>query len=225
MNNKNQEERSNMQVSGPGSAANDNSISAGAGGCAVGRDVNFLIPTKPKTKMKYYIFLSCEHDEACNFIENSEIDQNTSKDYERENYTACQLEYICSNKNLIKKMLPGIEIEFINRHNSIKTAYQSMKPLYEHCIFIINYHRDANQITYFQLGYAKGKGIEVLGLCDGTTTNVLPQDIKAFIYKNSTSNLNKFVEQLKIHLMKNTKPMIIYDDPEGWNIAQNIEIL
>jgi hypothetical protein len=167
METKYQEKSNRIIVCGSGASATNGSVSTGEGGIAI-KDVKgnvgvIQIP-KPKTKSLYYIFLSCEHDATCKFSKTiSEIPQRIPRDY-KEVCTICHLETICANKDQLKHIIPNTEIEFINRHNTIIAAYQDMEKLYEHCVFIVNYHRDANNINYFQLGYAKGKGIEILVL-------------------------------------------------------------
>jgi len=213
-----QEKRSDTYVDGSGAVATNGSVSAGKGGIAAGGNVNIYPQLPPKGK--YIIFLSCEHIDTCDFFKESLKKSNDISQISKENkITSCEFEFICEHKDRMKNIFPNMEVEIINRHDSINKAHQFMEPLHKNCIYIINYHQEPNHITYFQLGYAKGKGIEILGLCDVNTVNCLPEDIKLFIYNHSSNNVDEFFELLKIRLMTKVDPIPI-DDPNSWGNAK-----
>jgi nucleoside 2-deoxyribosyltransferase len=90
----------------------------------------------------YHVFLSCDDD--------------------------INIEDKCIEEFLSEKLPKEIVIESIKKHDNIKLAQEDLNDLEKSCIYVVDTHKDFDNITYWELGYAMGKGIEVIGYYDGT---------------------------------------------------------
>lgn len=144
-----------------------------------------------------YIFLSCEHTDACDIC----------KPFN---------ETFCCYKKRIEAQLQqqNKEVTFINSQEipDLKNAKGMMENLNGNCLLVVNSHKPVSPITYFQLGYAVAKGINIIGLNDGKNEMVLPENIKDFI--SITKDMNNFMKFVGINLMQ-LKGIELYENWKG----------
>jgi len=113
---------------------------------------------KKMKKKTYYIFLSSERDIKIN---NDPIQEclNTTV---LENFTNETFECIKKEKIQVLK---------------------EQMPCYHHCFLVVDANVEADAITYWQVGYACGKGIKVIGYNEGRAQEsiILQEDLKELI--------------------------------------------
>lgn len=102
-----------------------------------------------------------------------------------------------NDKHMIYK-INKIDIRFPTRDfKSIDDALKKMDSVNgNNCFFVLNSHRPINEFTYFQLGYAFAKGIEVLRLNDGLE-QFLPDDMKLSSKIFQTENFYEFITKIQ----------------------------
>lgn len=79
-----------------------------------------------------------------------------------------------------------------NLIKSIKKAYKFIENKNQNCIFVINPYQRPNEITYFQLGYALGKEMQMIGLFDGNGNSFLPEGILP--NKDIANDMDDFIQ-------------------------------
>jgi hypothetical protein len=142
---------------------------------------------------KYHVFLSCKEDVN---IENERIE-----------------EFL--NKMLHKDRV----IESIKKHDNIKLAKEDLDDHKESSIYVVDTHKAFDNITYWELGYAMGKGIEIIGYYDGKTTKNIPSDLEELI--SIPQDIIRFVKKINSALC-NRKPEEGPLDEKCWNTLQKI---
>lgn len=105
---------------------------------------------------------------------------------------------------LTKKLVNGSNLSFncIPECNSLERSKEEMDELESSIIYVVNTNENMNSIAYWQLGYAMGKGVQVIGYCaencsiqiesDVEEIIAIPKDINRFLKK-----INRFVSNLK----------------------------
>ena len=143
---------------------------------------------------KYHVFLSCKDD--------------------------INIENECIEKYLNKMLLTKDRvIESIKKHDNIKLAKEDLDDHKESSIYVVDTHKDFDNITYWELGYAMGKGIEIIGYYDGKTTKNIPSDVEELI--NIPQNLIRFLKKIN-RALNNRKPEEGPLDDRDWNNLQKI---
>ena len=142
---------------------------------------------------KYHVFLSCEDD--------INIGDDCIEDF--------------LNKNLPK----DIAIESIKKHDDIILAKEDLDDLEESCIYVVDTHSVFDNITYWELGYAMGKGIKIIGYYDGKTTKMIPSDVEGLI--SIPHDINRFLKKINRALSKQ-KPEEYPLEEEDWNKLQKV---
>lgn len=117
---------------------------------------------------KYHLFLSCKDDIN---IQNEKIEEFLSK-----------------------KLPKDIIIERINKPKDIKLAKDDLDDLKESSIYVVDTHKDFDNITYWELGYAMGKGMEVIGYYDGKNIKKIPSDVEGII--NIPRDITRFLDKI-----------------------------
>ena len=135
----------------------------------------------------YHVFLSCEDD--------------------------INIEDKCIEEFLSEKLPKEIAIESIKKHDNIKLAQEDLDDLTESCIYVVDTHKDFDNITYWELGYAMGKGIEVIGYYDGENMKKIPIGVQEVI--SIPHNINRFLDKLN-RVLSELKPKE-YPFVEDWD--------
>lgn len=141
---------------------------------------------------KYHVFLSCKDD--------------------------INIGNECIEEFLKKKLPRGIDIESIKKHDDIKLAKEDLDDLEESCIYVVDTHKDFDNITYWALGYVMGKGIAIIGYYDRKKIKKIPSDVEGLISISNDSD--RFVKKINRALEK-LKPKE-YPLEEDWNKQQKI---
>ena len=142
---------------------------------------------------KYHVFLSCEDD--------INIGDDCIEDF--------------LNKNLPK----DIAIESIKKHDDIILAKEDLDDLEESCIYVVDTHSVFDNITYWELGYAMGKGIKIIGYYDGKNTKKIPSDVEGLI--SIPHDIVRFLKKIN-HALSKQKPEEYPLDEEDWNKLQKV---
>ena len=142
---------------------------------------------------KYHVFLSCKDD--------------------------INIGNECIEEFLNKKLSKDIDIESIKKHDDIILAKEDMDDLEKSCIYVVDTHSDFDNITYWELGYAMGKGIEIIGYYDGKTTKNIPADVEGLI--NIPQDIIRFLKKINRALSKR-KPEEYPLDEDDWNKLQKV---
>jgi hypothetical protein len=116
----------------------------------------------------YHVFLSCEDD--------------------------INIEDKCIEDFLSEKLLKNIAIESIKKHDNIKLAKEDIDDLEESCIYVVDTHSDFDNITYWELGYAMGKGIGIIGYYDGENKKEIPREVQEVII--IPPDIKRFLEKI-----------------------------
>jgi len=117
---------------------------------------------------KYHVFLSCEED--------------------------INIEDDCIEGFLSKKLPKHIDVESIKKHDDIKLAKEDLDDLQESCIYVVDTHSDFDNITYWELGYAMGKGIEIIGYYDGKNIKNIPPEVQEVI--SIPHDISRFLDKI-----------------------------
>ena len=139
---------------------------------------------------KYHVFQSCKDD--------------------------INIEDECIEEFLKKKLPRGIDISSIKKHDDIKLAKEDMDELKESCIYVVDTHKDFDNITYWELGYVMGMGIAIIGYYDGKNIKKIPSDVEELI--SIPRDLSRFLEKINRALSK-VKPKE-YPLEENWDKLQ-----
>lgn len=70
-------------------------------------------------------------------------------------------------------------------------------------VYVINTHKKLDNINYWEIGYAMGKGIEIIGYSDGNNQKKIPDYIENLI--DVPENVKMFIEKIG-DIIDNLKP-------------------
>ncbi len=136
--------------------------------------------------MKYNLLLSCEDI----LVENQKIERLINKMIESDQQTG-------NNGN-------GIRIECKCGHNyDIKQLISYLSDCEQSTVYVIDTHKELDNINYWEIGYAMGKGIEIIGYSDGESEKKIPENIESLI--NVPENSKMFIENIR-DIINNLKP-------------------
>ena len=112
-------------------------------------------------------------------------------------FLSCKGEVLIDDKNIpdfLNKFLnKGCTIECIN-HKDINLTKEDLDDLKESSIYIVDTHQGFDEIAYWELGYAMGKGLKVIGYHNGESDMKIPPDIEELI--NIPSDIKRFVTKI-----------------------------
>ena len=131
---------------------------------------------------EYKIFLSCEDDIKIG-------DKHIKKLLE---------DHIRGKKNV------DIDIKCIKRQENVKLAMQDLKNVKENCVYVINTHRDLDNTAYWQLGYAMGRKIEIIGYYDGKNEKNIREDVNTLTNQSHSANSKHFLKLISDHISNTT---------------------
>jgi len=122
----------------------------------------------------------------------------------------------CIEEFLNKKLPKDRVIESIKKHDNIKLAKEDLDDLKESCIYVVDTHKDFDNITYWALGYVMGKGIAIIGYYDGKTIKKIPSDVEGLI--SISDDIDRFVKKIN-RALSELKPKE-YPLEEDWDKQQ-----
>ncbi|MCZ7384774.1 MAG: hypothetical protein O8C63_08505 [Candidatus Methanoperedens sp.] len=125
----------------------------------------------------YHVFLSCEDDIL--------IENKAFQDF------------------LNNLLIQGAEIDIkcIKKHKDLEISRQDLEDLKDSSIYVVNTHKELDYISSWELGYAMGKGIKIIGYFDGKNAVKIQPDIGSII-RPIPPNVSRFVDILNRHLEK-----------------------
>ena len=112
-------------------------------------------------------------------------------------------------KELLKEHIRGkknadIDIKCIKRHENVKLAMQDLKYVKGNCVYVINTHRDLDNTAYWQLGYAMGREIEIIGYYDGKNEKNIREDVNTLTNQTHSDNSKHFLKLISYHISHTT---------------------
>lgn len=135
--------------------------------------------------MKYYLLLSSEDIS----VNDEKIERLINKMIESGAHTG--------NNN-------GIKIECTCKHNyDIKRLINYLRGREKSTVYVVDAHKELDNINYWEIGYAMGKGIEIIGYSDGESEKKIPKDLENIL--NVSEDTNLFVENI-INILNNLEP-------------------
>lgn len=134
--------------------------------------------------VKYHLFLSCENIS----VKNEKIEKFLNKIIEQDPQASSG----------------NIKIKCMCRHDdNINVLKNNLDHLEKSTIYIVNTHEELDSINYWEIGYAMGKGIDIVGYTDGESKKNIPGNIENLIY--IPENIEMFIDKIE-DIIDNLKP-------------------
>ena len=128
--------------------------------------------------LKYHLFLSCEDIQ----INDQRIEDLINKIIEQDPQVGN------NGKKIVERMC---------RHSEdIKQLKGYLHGREQSTVYVIDAHKELDNINYWEIGYAMGKGIEIIGYSDGESEKKIPEDLENLI--NIPEDTKLFVEKMGI---------------------------
>lgn len=138
---------------------------------------------------KYYIFLSCDKIS----VENTHIQEYLNG-------------RIPKSKDVFIKCIP--------KHDDLEYSRDEIDECVGSSIYVVNTNEEPDYVNSWELGYAMGKGLKIIGYPDGEKEIKIPEDMKNLI-RPIPKDINQFMEKINLALDKLTpKDEVIKED---WN--------
>jgi hypothetical protein len=136
----------------------------------------------------YYIFLSCSEI----LVENTHIHK-----------------YL--KDRILKK---DISIRCISKHDNLVSSRSYIEKRVGSSIYVVNTNEEPDYVNYWELGYAMGKGLAIIGYSEGENEIKISEDMKNLIIP-IPKDINQFLEEINLALDDLTpKEEVIKED---WN--------
>lgn len=126
--------------------------------------------------LKYHLFLSCEDI----LVENQKIESLLNKIIESDQQTGD------SGRKIVKRLC--------RKDYEIKELKDKFDRFNKSSLYVVNTHEKLDNINYWEIGYAMGKGIEVIGYSDGESEKKIPENIEDLI--NVPRSVTNFIEHI-----------------------------
>ena len=97
-----------------------------------------------------------------------------------------------------------IDIKCVKKHENIKLAMQDLEDVNENCVYVIDTHRDLDNTAYWQLGYAMGRKIEIIGYYDGKNEKNIREDVNTLTNQSHSANSKHFLKLISDHISNTT---------------------
>ena len=125
-------------------------------------------------------------------------------------------------EELLKEWLLKIEnretyIKCVKKRENIKSAMQDLEDVNENCVYVIDTHRNLDNIAYWQLGYVMGRKIKIIGYYDGENKKKIPEDVNTLTNQSHSDNSIHFLELISHHITKTIG--VVFED---WDKQQRI---
>lgn len=136
-------------------------------------------------------------------------------------FLSCDEDVIVDTETIelfLNKLMPqGYEIKCIKKHKNIKQSKKELSDLKDSSIYVVDTHKGLDNISFWELGYAMGSGLEVIGYYDGRSEIKVPKEVKELIGTDeATDDVGSFVENIRrIFATEKKKPMEYV--MEQWN--------
>jgi hypothetical protein len=114
-------------------------------------------------------------------------------------------ENVCIEEYLNRKLSKNTAIECIKKHKDIKSARKKLYNLKKSSIYVINTHKDLDNIAYWELGYAMGKQITIIDFYDGNNEKRIPSIVDEVI--GESRDVKHFFERID-QVILNLEPKV-----------------
>ena len=139
---------------------------------------------------------------------------------------SCEKDLIINNKpieklindNLKGEGMENLDIEHTKRQKDVILAMHDLRYLNhvkKNNVYVIDTHSDFNDIAYFQLGYAMGAEMEIIGYYDGQHGKKIHGDVSELTRPQHSANRKDFYEMIKKHIF-NTMGVQL-STPKEWD--------
>ena len=139
-------------------------------------------------QQQYKIFLSCKDDLIISDMDKKISDTHIEKLLKK---------HVKDTKNA------DIDIECIKRPENVNSAKQDidMVGVKKNCVYVIDTHSDLDNIAYWQLGYAMGRDIKIIGYYAGKETDKkISEDVNQLTGQFHSANSKRFLELISAHI-------------------------
>lgn len=126
---------------------------------------------------KKYVFQSCNDD----ITDITEIENLENKNLEQclcKKYGSADVDFKC-----------------IKKQDNIQLAMDRLDAYAEYATYVIDTHKDFDDSTYWEIGYAMGKGLVVTGYYDDKSTKNISQEVEKLISPRISNNAD-FLEMV-----------------------------
>jgi len=109
-------------------------------------------------------------------------------------------------ENLLKKYVKNtnnvdIDVECIKMPENVNSAMQDMVDVKNNCVYVIDTHSDLDNTAYWQLGYAMGRDIKIIGYYAGKETDKkISEDVNQLTGQFHSDNSKRFLELISAHI-------------------------
>ena len=114
-------------------------------------------------------------------------------------------ENVCLEEYLNRKLSKNTAIECIKKHEDIKSARKKLYNLKENSIYVVNTHKDLDNIAYWELGYVMGKQITIIDFYDGNNEKRIPSIVDEVI--GESRDVKHFFERID-QVISNLDPKV-----------------
>ena len=142
-------------------------------------------------------------------------------------FLSCKKDLIINNEpieKLIDANLKGegrnLEIECIKRQEDVNSAIHDMECVKENGVYVIDMHTDLNHIAYIQLGYAKGKNMEIIDYYDGQHEKKIRDDVSLLIEHEHSADSKRFFKRISDHIAY--KMGVQLSTPKEWDDTRGV---
>lgn len=127
----------------------------------------------------YKIFLSCEEDLILGNEPIKELIENRLRETEGVN----------------------LEIKCFKSFKNVNSASQRQKCVKKRCVYVIDTHSCLNNTAYWQLGYAMGKDMEIIGYYAGENKDkAISDDVDQLTRSKHSTDDQDFFELIRTHI-------------------------
>jgi nucleoside 2-deoxyribosyltransferase len=123
-------------------------------------------------------------------------------------------------KNFSLKENKEFYIKCVKKRENIKLAMQDLADVNENCVYVINTHRALDNTAYWQLGYAMGREIKIIGYYDGKTNKKIRKDVDTLTNQFHSADNTHFLELISQHITK-TIGAVFADWDKGHATSKN----
>lgn len=127
----------------------------------------------------YKIFLSCEGD----LIINNKPIEESINNYMRVPMGDVRPKIVCINP---------VDVHTAKQNMDLLIKKQDLKKFKDNCVYVIDTHRELDKTAYWQLGYAMGGGMSVIGYFDVERDKNISDAVDKLTVKYHSANIERF---------------------------------
>jgi hypothetical protein len=113
-----------------------------------------------------------------------------------------------------RKKQDNIFIRCISKHDDLESSKNDIDELADSSIYLVNTNEEPDYVTSWELGYAMGKGLKIIGYAEGENEMKIPEDMENLI-RPIHKDINKFIQKINRAFYNLTPKNEIIE--EEWN--------